>query len=95
MVAVALGAAFAAEAVVKLDDAGSCTAAGCASGLRDQAKGWEIGSLIGFGVGAAALGVGLAVSLGAPRRPAHAAGAGSVFLRAVPSGGGFGYARTW
>jgi hypothetical protein len=88
-----LGAAFGVEAIAKLDAAGSCTGTACGPGLRDQTRTWEIGSIIGFGVGAAALGVGLAVSLSSPKRSRP--GATMLVVRPVGQGAELGFVQVW
>jgi hypothetical protein len=93
LVAFAFGAVSGAEAIAKSYEVGACSSAGSCSGPRDQARAWEIGSLVGFGLGAAALGVGLALWISAPPRSTR--GASALLLRPVGSGAELGFVRVW
>jgi hypothetical protein len=83
LVAFAFGAVSAGEAIAKLDG----------SGPRDQARAWEIGSVVGFSVAAAALGVGVALWASSPPRSTRPLA--SLLLRPVGSGAGLGLVRIW
>ena len=93
LIAVGVGAVFGAEAIVKVGDIGTCTGSSCGADPRGQARTAEVGSLVGLGVGAVALGAAVVVSLGSPKRARL--GPTTLLVRPVGSGAEVGIVQAW